>query len=90
MSERAIYGLDGLTLGERIRRARRGQKRTQREVAFSAELNPFQVLRWETDQCVPSLYAFASLADHLGISMERLYWGPLLPEDMAPREEVAS
>ena len=73
--DRAIYGLDGLTLGERIRRARRRLGRQAQDVAWSAEVRAEEVSRWETDRCVPSLYAFAALAEALGLCMHQLYWG---------------
>lgn len=75
--DRAIYGLDGLTLGERLRRARRRSGRKQTELAFSAETTAFEISRWENDHSMPSLYAFASLAEKLGVPMEQLFWGPL-------------
>ena len=70
-----MRGMDGLTLGERIRRIRRKTDRTQIEVAFSAEVNLFAWSRWENDQVIPNLYHFAAIADCLGVTMDLLYWG---------------
>jgi transcriptional regulator with XRE-family HTH domain len=72
--------MDGLTLGERIKRARKRDGRQQGALAASAEINVFELSRWENDRCVPTLYAFAALADALQISMGTLYSGPL-PDD---------
>lgn len=75
-----IYGIDGLTLGERLRRVRKRKGLQAQHVASSAEIRPEQITRWENDHTIPELPSFASLADFYGIPMNVLFWGPL-PDD---------
>ena len=78
-----LYGVDGLTLGERLRRLRRASGKTAKQVAFSIEESDSQLSRWENDQSIPLLPSFASLAEHYGVPMERLYWGETQPTHCA-------
>jgi transcriptional regulator with XRE-family HTH domain len=82
----ALYGIDGLTLGERLRRARLKARRTALDIAFAIEMRSEQVSRWEHDVCIPSLPAFAALAEQYHVPMDALFWGPL-PPDAASRAD---
>jgi transcriptional regulator with XRE-family HTH domain len=72
-----LYGLDGLTLGERLRRVRKRTGRQAQEVASSIEVRHEALSRWENDQHIPELPAFSALAEYYGISMDELLWGSL-------------
>ena len=72
-----LYGLDGLTLGERLRRARRRTGRTATRIAASLGMPMEQLSRWENDHTVPGLPAYAALAGQYGLPMDVLFWGPL-------------
>ena len=72
-----LYGLDGLTLGERLRRARKRLGLQSQEVAASIECPLAQMSRWENDTTIPMLPNFAALAARYQVPMEALFWGPL-------------
>jgi len=69
-----IRTLDGLTLGQRLRKLRTDSGKTLTQVANSIEVNQGMVSNWEVDRVCPNVYHFASLAEHFDVSMDYLWW----------------
>lgn len=70
-------GIDGLTLGERLRRARRRLGLEQTDVAAATAITTYTLSRLENDHHEPLLSSFAALAAHYGVPLDALYHGPL-------------
>ena len=64
------------TVGQRIRRLRRGRGWTQCEFGVEAGVSHYHtVLRWEQDKKRVTVDCFARIARALNVSMDDLYYG---------------
>lgn len=63
------------TLGQRMKRLRKGRKMTLKMVAILTGINLEQICRYEKDLHKPNVDNMARLASCLGVSMGYLYKG---------------
>ncbi len=62
-----------VTIGERIKEARKRADKTQMEIARTLKLSMQAVSQWERNATVPDARHLAALADALGVTVGELY-----------------
>lgn len=68
-----------MTIGERLRKARKRLGKTQTAVATECGVKQPTVHAWEDDQCLPELPKFAKVAASYAIDVDHLMKAALAP-----------
>ena len=62
-----------MTLGERIRKARKGNNMTQAELAHSIGVHEITIRRWELGDRNPDMHELQKISDVLGVPLTELF-----------------
>jgi len=68
-----------MTLGERIKQARKSNRLSLRDLADQAQISPMAISKYERDQDVPSSGVLLRLAQALGVSID-FFFRPVTPK----------
>ncbi len=72
-----------MTLGERIRKARKGKNMTQAELAHSIGVHEITIRRWELGERNPDTQELQKISDVLGVPLTDLFGSTNDSEDKA-------